>query len=262
MKVFVMTDLEGVAGVVSFASQAYSGAPGMEKAKSLLTAEVNAAVEGLLEAGVKEIVVMDGHGPGAVVFEEIHEQVQLIHGRPIPPTWRDEVEGFDAVIFVGQHAMAGVTTGNMNHTQNSRAVSYIKINGRLIGEIGQFALLAGSYDVPAVFLSGDDAACREAEDLLPGIVTVSVKRGIGRNAAVSLSALSARARIHEGVKKALEKHRNTPMTPFGIPGPYVLEKRYFSTDLVEGYLNRSGVEFVDPLTLRITGDNIREIIYA
>ena len=62
--IFVMTDLEGVAGVVSFASQTYSGAPNMEKAKSLLTAEVNAAVSGLIEAGADEIVVMDGHGPG------------------------------------------------------------------------------------------------------------------------------------------------------------------------------------------------------
>ena len=262
MKVFVMTDLEGVAGVVSFASQTYAGAPDMEKAKSLLTAEVNAAVRGLLDTGADEVVVMDGHGSGGILFEEIHEQAQLLHGRPIPPTWTEEIKGYDALIFIGQHAMAGVATGNMNHTQNSRAITYLKINDRLIGETGQFALLAGSYGVPSLFLSGDEAACSEAEDLLPGIVTVSVKRGIGRNAAVSLSAPEARKRICDGVKKALRKHGQEPVKPFRLPGPYVLEKRFFSTDLVEGYLNWPGVEFVDSLTVRIASENIREILYA
>jgi D-amino peptidase len=258
----MMTDLEGVAGVVSFTDQAYADAPYLERARSLLTAEVNSAVEGLLEAGAEDVVVMDGHGAGAVVFEEMHEKASLIHGRPLPPTWIDEVAGNDAVIFVGQHAMAGVASGNMNHTQNSRGITHIKINDRLIGEFGQFTLLAGTCGVPAIFLSGDEAACREAEELVPEIVTVSVKRGIGRTAAVTLSGPEAQRRIREGVIRALEKHRKTPVEPLRMTGPYVLEKRYFSTDLPEKYKNRSDVTFIDPLTVQITGENLRDIIYA
>lgn len=44
MRIMVMTDLEGAAGVVSFARDVYAGAPRLERARMLLTAEVNAAV--------------------------------------------------------------------------------------------------------------------------------------------------------------------------------------------------------------------------
>lgn len=50
-----------------------------ENAKKLLTAEINAAVEGMLEMGVDDILVCDGHGPGAVVFEELHSAAKLLH---------------------------------------------------------------------------------------------------------------------------------------------------------------------------------------
>jgi len=39
MKIYIMTDLEGVAGVVDFKSQAYSDGKYFEKAKELLTEE-------------------------------------------------------------------------------------------------------------------------------------------------------------------------------------------------------------------------------
>lgn len=50
MRVFVMTDLEGVAGVASFDRDVSPGAPRLGRARSLLTAEVNAAVAGPCEA--------------------------------------------------------------------------------------------------------------------------------------------------------------------------------------------------------------------
>ena len=51
-----------------------------------------------------------------------------------------------------------------------------------------------------------------------------------------------------------------------MPAPYVLEKRYFSTDHMEQYrasarFDRS-IEIVDSLTVRITESDIREIVYA
>ena len=51
MKVYIGTDLEGVAGVVTFTQQTYSNAKYYEQSKKLLTAEVNAAVEGIVEMG-------------------------------------------------------------------------------------------------------------------------------------------------------------------------------------------------------------------
>lgn len=266
MKAFVMTDLEGVAGVVSFAEQTYPGGKYVEKSNQLLTAEVTACARGLFEAGVTDVLVLDGHGPGAIVFEELHPDVRLIHGRPLSPDWRSLVKGCDVALFVGQHAMAGVPDGNLNHTQNSRANTSISLNGRTIGEIGQFALLAGASGVPVIFLSGDEAACREAEDLLPGLTTVAVKRGLGRNSAVSMGASRARSLIREGAVRAMERHRAAPLAPLRWPGPYVLEKRYFSTDLMEQYRAAArfdpSIQIVDPLTVRISKPDITEIVYA
>src|SRR5205814_3461747 len=51
------------------------------------------------------------------------------------------------------------------------------INGTLVGESGILAAIAGCWDIPAVFVSGDEATCREVTALLgEEVVTVPVKR--------------------------------------------------------------------------------------
>lgn len=260
-RVFLMTDLEGVAGVVSFADQARPDARYYNHAKKLLTAEVNAAIEGLLDAGVEDVLVCDGHGPGGIWFEDLHSAARLLHGRPINIDQLYATLGeYDAAMMIGQHAMAGTATGNLNHTQNSRQITWIKLNGRAIGETAQFALWAGAAGVPLIFLSGDDAACAEARELVEGIATVSVKRGLGRGCAISLSAPQARERIRGGVQEAVQRHRDRPIAPLTWPGPFVLEKRYFSSDLADAAV-RGEAERVDALTVRLRGDDIRKIIY-
>ncbi|GAF87750.1 unnamed protein product, partial [marine sediment metagenome] len=57
MKVYVGTDLEGVAGVVSFTSQTYPDGKYYEAARRLQTAEINAAVEGMVEMGVEDVLI-------------------------------------------------------------------------------------------------------------------------------------------------------------------------------------------------------------
>ena len=64
--VYMMTDLEGVAGVVSFEDQAFASGRYYDQAKRLVTAEVNAAVEGLLDAGIEDVLICDGHGAGGM----------------------------------------------------------------------------------------------------------------------------------------------------------------------------------------------------
>ncbi len=264
MKVFVCTDLEGVAGVASFESQSYPDGKYYEAAKKLLTAEINAAVAGMREMGVEEVVVLDAHGPGAVVFEELHPDATLIHGRPLAP-WaalEREIRRCDVGIMLGQHAMAGVVDGNLAHTQSSKAIDSYSLNGRPIGEIAQFALYIGALGMPMIFLSGDDAACQEAEELIPGITTASVKKGLSRNSALSLSAPVARARIHDGIQKALTRQREAPLPPLVWKGPFTLEKRYFHTDVTDAVASRPGTERVDSQTIRLHSDDIRSILYA
>ena len=155
-KVFMITDMEGVAGVVSFADQSYPDGRYHEMARQLETAEINAAVQGLVDAGVEDILVWDGHGSGGINYPDLHAAAKLLSGRPLAPWSRlAEVIGrYEALAIVGQHAMAGTLTGNQNHTQDSKRIDYYKLNGAPVGEIGQCTLFCGALGLPLIFLSG------------------------------------------------------------------------------------------------------------
>ncbi len=260
--VFMMTDLEGVAGVVSFEDQAFATGRYYDQAKRLVTGEVNAAVEGLLEAGVEDILVCDGHGAGGIWFEDLHPQAKLLHGRPL--TLRQlfaPLPDYDAVVIIGQHAMAGVPTSNQNHTQSSQTIDYLKLNGHLIGEIAQFALYAGALGKPFFYLSGELDACKEAEALLPGITTTSVKQGLSRGAAISLSASEARRRIRADIRQAVDRQRHQPLPPLVWPGPYQLEKRFFHTHITDQALMQPGAQQVDSQTVRFVAEKVEAVLY-
>ena len=263
MKVLIGTDLEGVAGVVSFTQQTYADSRYYDRAKRLLTAEINAAVKGLVAEGIEEILVMDGHGPGGIWYDDLKPPARLLHGRPLPPRARlaPIVSQYDVCVMIGQHAMAGVLTSNQGHTQSSRAIDYIKLNGKPIGEIAQFALYFGGLGLPLIFLSGEQDACTEVEELIPGIVTVAVQQGVGRGAAISLAAPEAHRRIRKGIRRAVRKQREDPITPLRWEGPYVLEKRYFHTDVADRVSVLPGAQRVDSQTVRLECDDILETVY-
>lgn len=258
----MLTDLEGVAGVVSFEPQAYPDGKYYEQAKKLLTAEVNAAVEGMMSQGVEEVIVLDGHGPGAICFEDLHPKAQLVHGRPVAPNWTDHdaYGDIDFCVVIGQHAMAGVVDGNLNHTQNSRQIEYIKLNGTPIGELAQFAYRHGLKGRPVIFVSGDRAACREAIDLIPNVVTAEVKVGLGRNCAISVSKEESHKRIHDGIAQAVQAFKQNRPDALTVEGPYVIEVKYFHTDRTDS-AEAAGGERVDALTVQFKSDNLLDVLY-
>lgn len=262
MRVFIGTDVEGCAGVVGFDTQSRGHATYYEETKRTATAEVNSAVDALVDQGISDVLVNDGHGPGGLSWEHLHPAATLLHGRPPAPRLvRDPIiRKYDVCMMIGQHALAGTMDGNLNHTQ-SLQVDYYRLNGRPIGEIAQFALYQGALGLPMIFLSGDEAACREAEDLIPGITTAAVKRGLSRQSAISLSQQEAHRRIREGVAQAIAKQRENPLPPFTLPGPYELEVRFFHTENADALMRRPDVERVDSQTIRLRSDDIRDIIY-
>lgn len=264
MNVVICTDIEGVGGVVSFEDQAFADGKGYRQAKSLLTAEVNAAAEGMIEAGAEEILVIDGHGAGGICFEELRSGVRLLHGR-VAGGWGCLAElcgRHDAAAMVGQHAMAGAERGSLCHTQDHQGIEYYRLNGRPIGEIAQWALFCGAAGVPTVFLSGDDAACREAEALIPGITTAAVKEGICRTAAISLAAPDAHQRIRSSARAAIRAQREKPIGPLIWDGPFVLEKRFTRVESADAACANPLCRRVDERTVQLCSDDLLEIIYA
>ena len=57
MRLYLVADMEGVAGVTSFDLQAHPGAPLYESCRRAMTSEVAAAVRGALDAGADHVVV-------------------------------------------------------------------------------------------------------------------------------------------------------------------------------------------------------------
>ncbi len=218
MRIYIMTDLEGVAGVLNFADWCTPESRYYEVAKELLTREVNAAIAGFFDGGATEVVVADGHGHGGINPLLLDPRAELMRGWPTGwPLLLDE--SYDAVAFVGQHAKAGTEYAHLAHTQDWIYLD-LAVNGTSVGELGQFALCAGELGVPVIFCTGDRALCQEAQALLPGVETVAVKRGTtpGRGdeldadaysrrntAAIHLHPERARAAIRAGAERAVRR---------------------------------------------------------
>ena len=63
MRVFIISDMEGVAGITNW-SQVTGGESLYDEGRKLYTEEINAAIRGARAGGATEVVVMDCHGAG------------------------------------------------------------------------------------------------------------------------------------------------------------------------------------------------------
>lgn len=227
MKIYVMTDMEGVAGVMdhdNWCQPAERGYPGRyyDLGREFLTQEVNAAVDGFFAGGASEVVVLDGHGAGGINPNLLDERAQLIRGAS---GWPEELDAsYHGVAYIGQHAKAGTVGAHLAHTQWFNYLDQ-QINGISIGEFGEFAFCASEIQVSVFFGSGDEAFCREAAALVPGITTVAVKRGLTQDdghdldtkaymrhnlGAIHRQPRAARRLIREGALAAMRTLREAP----------------------------------------------------
>lgn len=254
MKIYIVTDLEGVAGVVLPAQTAH-GTREFEEARRLLTYEVNATVEGILSVVDAEVYVNDGHDGGFnLVLEDLHEEAKVVLGAPRPFSLGGLDDSFDAVFLLGYHSMAGSRKGVLSHTMSSRAIYRVVFNGDEIGEIGIIALLSGRYDVPVGLVTGDLAAVNEARRLLRDVQVVTVKWGLGRCYAVSLSPKKARRLIKEAAAKtvkSLGKYK-----PLKVDPPYEVVVEYSSAEHADSRSKIRGVERVDERTIRVKSSDL------
>ena len=185
MKVYIMTDLEGCAGIPSWHDYGAPEHRWYEFARELVTLETSAAVQGCLDAGATEVLVVDGHGHGAINPVLLHPQAKLLFGRPLGyPFGCDDT--FGAALMVGQHAKSNADGGHLSHT-GSFTVEDETINGLSVGEMGVNMLFTAYFGVPTVLVCGDLAATEEARALVPNIETAAVKEGLRRGSATGLT---------------------------------------------------------------------------
>ena len=258
MRVHVISDMEGVAGIVKW-EQTTGGEPLYEEGRRLYTEEINAAVRGAKAAGATEIVVMDCHGAGkgwtfnSLLPEALDPDCEYV----VQEEWTEYTDfleqGCDAALFVGMHARAGTRDGVMNHTISGRDYQNLWFNGTLVGETGINAALCGTWGCPVLLVTGDDATCREARSLLgEGLTTVTVKWGIAAEAARMLPPARARGLIEEGARRALSDL--TAVAPYDPGRPCEVKAEFKSTKEPDRLRFRPGVERLDDRTVAARGD--------
>lgn len=231
-KVFISLDMEGISGIVG-GGMTGGDQKEYEYGRKLMVGDLNAAIEGALEGGATEITVCDAHGRMTNVQpEEVHKAAYLIRGRPLPDLMMSGIsEDFDAALFVGYHSMKGTLNGVLAHTIAGGTVDGVFINGRETGEFGINAALAGWYNVPSIFISGDDYVSREAMDFVPNIKTAIVKWGVSRLAAKCLHPEKGRTLIKHTVKEALENMGD--IEPYKVSEPVEVKLRYANSTMAD-----------------------------
>ncbi len=243
--------MEGVAGIVDWAQVT----PGPEFAvgRELMLAEVNAAIQGALAAGARELLVNDSHGAMAnLAPDRLEGRAQYLAGRH-KPLYMMEGLGpeFDAVFFIGYHGAIDGPASVLSHTYNPAVVAGAVLNGVPVGEGGLNCLVAAHHGVPVALVSGDQHAAADLRTLTPTTEVVQVKTSLTRFAARNLHPDEARERIREAAEVSLR--RLGTLTPPSIPEASRVRLTFRNADLAALATAVREVERVGELEVEVGG---------
>lgn len=205
MKILISADLEGVSGVVHPDQVSPLGSLYKDTLMKW-SQELSAVVSGLREAGADYIVINDSHNHMRNLNNAMIPNATIVSGWQKPFSMMSTIdEGYDACFFVGYHAMAG-SRSTLSHTYRPRIIKQVYLNKVLVGEFGLNAALAGFYNVPVAFISGDEEVCIEAQTLVGAqIAAVQTKRGLSRYSALSYPFEVTLRTLKAGAIKALKE---------------------------------------------------------
>lgn len=259
MRVVIWGDMEGISCITRW-EHVNAGDALYEEGRALYTGDINAAVRGARAAGASEIVVVDGHGAGgafsfnSLLKDRLEPGAEYVFGH----RWGCYVEPFDsgcdALLLVGAHAMAGTPDGVLCHTISGASWVNAFVNGKRIGESALAAGVAGSFGVPMVFVSGDEATCKEARALVGDkLVTAQVKRGVTRYCARCMPPADSQALIEAKVAEAL-RAKDFPK-PHSFGPEIELKVELMSPDRMAAFMGKTGCEIVDGRTVASRGSD-------
>jgi len=248
MKVFISADIEGVTGVTTW-DETDRAKPAFEPARRQMTAEVAAACEGAFAAGADEVWVKDAHASALNLIPELlPKRAELIRGwSGHPLSMLQEIDDhFDALFTIGYHARAGAGASPLEHTFSGQ-LTEVRLNGRPASEFAFAAHTASSYGVSTVLISGDAGICAEASDLVPGMATVPVKRGIGAST-ISIHPQLACERIRDTAEAALSD--DLAACRIDLPDRFAIDLVFRRQAQAYGASFFPGAVLTDPMTVR------------
>lgn len=258
MKLLIAVDMEGATGVVSWDHVDPKTAE-YQRFRHLLTADVNAAIEGALEAGVEDIQVSDGHwNSGNVLIEELDPHARLNTGTPSPFSMAQGAqEGVDAAFFVGYHARVGTLHAILDHTWSASKVANAWLNGRLMGETALNGALCGAFGAPVLLVTGDQSVAAEAQDWIPGIETAVVKTACGRYAARCLTLAETQPLIRDAARRAVKRFQDGQgPQPLKVTDPVTIRLQFVSSQMGDMASLLPGATRLDGRTVEFTAPDM------
>ncbi len=259
MKVYVMTDMEGASGVCR-RDQVIPGRRLYHEGRRFLTLDVNACVDGCFGGGADAVTVVDAHtGQGHnLVWEELDPRAEYIMGERGAHRMPG-IERHDALILLAFHAMGGTPGAILEHTMSSTSWQNFWLNGRKTGEIGVDAAIGGENGVPTIMVSGDDKACREAEEFIPGVLTACVKHGLTVEGGRLLPPERAHRIVRETVREAVGKA--SEIEPYRVEPPVTARLERVSRGRLPVPGANPNVRIIDGRTSEATGDSVERALW-
>ncbi|QRG65912.1 M55 family metallopeptidase [Brevibacillus choshinensis] len=255
MKVFISLDMEGISGITEW-EDTIPGRRHYEAGRRLLTQDVNAAIEGALEAGATQIIVNESHGPmNNLILEELHPQADVIRGFFKPLCMMQGIDSScDAAFFIGYHGKAGTGDAVLNHTLSGLAIHRLVLNGKEVGEAGLNAAIAGDFGVPVVLVTGDSQTAQEVEEDIPGVFTAVVKTGITGLSSQAMHPVRARELIRSKAKEALLQ-RST-VQPLPQQAENTIQVEFTKSQFATAVSWMPGVELIEGRTVRFQSSDV------
>jgi D-amino peptidase len=260
MKIFVLWDMEGSSGIFT-REQAWYWEQGVREqvaaeARNLFTQDVNSASTAALGAGVSDLIVCDTHhGGGNLVRDKLVSDPRITYqyfSKGIEDGKMRLMPGLDRTVaglmLPGHHAKAFTDAAFMPHTNSFGWVDF-RINGQSVGEIGIEACYAGHWDIPLIFVQGDEAACYEARQQFPGVVTAVVKRATAAELCGGMTPEAGRRETARKVAEAIAKARTGELRPFKTTLPMTITIRMRTADAAAKAAERPGVQRLDDHTV-------------
>jgi D-amino peptidase len=227
MRIYISVDMEGVSGVTRWEDVITRGQD-YQRARSWMTGDVNAAVEGARAAGATEFVVEENHGVEALcnlVLDEIDAEVEVVRGQPRggATTMAALDDSFDAIFLVGHHAKVGDYPGICAHTISYGEYRDVRLAGTSVSEGEMFATVAAQFGVPTALITGDDVVAAELTRICPGVETAVVKRALSRTAGAITPPARAQRIIAAAAQRAVERVRAGEIAVPDFASPFEME---------------------------------------
>lgn len=254
MRVYISGDIEGITGLVSWsqcgkpAGQHYD----FDFARRMYTHDMNAAIRGARAAGATQVVVKDAHNTGKnLLIDMLEPGTELISGYGAGMDGMMEgLDGsYDAAMLVGYHAMAGTTSGLLEHAL-AGGLHRFWINGELAGEIAASAGVAGAHGVPTVFVSSDRAGCAEGKALIPDLVTYETKVGMGKVSAHLKHPSVTGPGIEQAAEEAVRRAKS--IAPVVYSGPVTMRAEFHTSDQTDMAASLLDTKRIDGYTVEFT----------